>query len=107
MAGMIVTLPEDVIERWVDVPCDCGGRSGPHSNSFRLFDGDLMCVAALDEDEVIYKWRVDLAGTGKVCFGYAHTMSQAQQAAEWSAQAMITDRAAYYERHPEDKPLAH
>lgn len=100
----IETLPVEVHEKWVPVECHCDGYPEPHTNEYRLIDGDFLCVAALEEDQVIYKWRVDLVPNGKVANGYGHTMDEAKLAAEMTAKAMVTDRAAYYERHPEDRP---
>lgn len=107
MAGPhVIVIPDEAAERWVEVPCDCDGRDDPHSNDFRLLD-DFLCVAALDEDGIIYKWRVEYSGSGRVANGYADDMAGAKRCAEITAHAMIKDRAAYYDRHPHDKPILH
>lgn len=103
----ISPIPPEAAERWVSIDCDCGGVDRPHANEFRIIEGDFLCMAAPDEDGVVWKWRVLLIPDGRVANGWGHTKEECQLQAEMTARALATDKAAYNEAHPESRPFTH
>lgn len=90
----MLSVPEAANERWVEVHCDCTEED--HTNYWRLIEGHIVCIAAEDDDHVVYKWQVIIPEMGgRVANGWGHTLAECEQQAEWTAKALHTDWVAF------------
>ena len=103
LTEILSNIPSGAGERWVNAECNCSGIRGPHRNDYRLF-GEFLCMAAPDEDGVVFKWQILFLADGtQFGFGFGHSLKECYLQAEMSAQALLTDRAAFLENNPDKK----